>query len=163
MKPTTPLTFKHQLTFATRPKRGRWLFLALLLPSIGGVMAYTTSQVTQAPESVALSAAAIPAVPVLAATPAEPVGSKVDVVVRRNDTIEGIFRQLKLSAADLSTVLNVPGVGASFTQLQPGDKLTVVHDRGVLNAINRHISETEVVAVTRGESGFVAERIVTLE
>lgn len=158
MKQTTPLSFNHQLTFTpTRKRTGRWLVLVLLLLLM--VLAYTLIPHTPEPATVS-SATHAPAV--IAAVPAEPPGSKVDVVVRRNDTIEGIFRQLKLSTADLNTLLSLPGVGPSFKRLQPGDRITVVHDGAALQAINRRISDTEVLAVTRGENGFAAERVITM-
>lgn len=167
MKRTTRLTFDHQLTFATirRKRRGRWLFLALLLLLVGGVAAYTVArELTRRPPEPFPSAMALPTVAPAIARPAaakEPSGSKVQVVVQRTDTIERIFSQLKLSGADLKTLLDIPGVGQSFIQLKPGDKLTVVHDGAVLQAIDRRISETEVLSVTRGENGFAAERIIT--
>lgn len=168
MKRKTRLTFNHELTFGTaRPKRaGRWLFLALLFALLGVLIHTFAPQVTpRAPEAVAAPPGpeAPKAMPSAAAAPEEPSGTKVDVVVQRNDSLERIFRELKLSAADLNTILNVPGVRRGFGQLKPGDKLTVIHDGPVLQAINRHVSETEVLSVTRGESGFAAERIMTLD
>lgn len=160
VKRKTWVTFDHQFTFAAPKRRGRWLFLALLFPLTGGVLAYAlTQQVTpRAPEPTTVSSAMQPP----AAALEEPSGSEVNVVVRPNDTIEAIFRHLKLSAADLKTVLDLPGVGHSFKQLKVGDKMTVVHNGAVLQGINRHISETEVLSVTRNVSGFAAERIITM-
>lgn len=163
MKQTTPLSFNHELTFATtrRKFRGRWLLLALLIPLLAGAAVYTYTRLVAlhppAPAT-ALSALQLPT----AAALEESSGNKVNVVVRPNDTIERIFQQLKLSAADLNTVLNLPGVGASFKQLKAGEKMTVVHNGGALHAINRRISETEVLSVTRSKNGFAAERVVTL-
>lgn len=162
MKQTTPLSFNHELTFATtrRKFRGRWLLLALLIPLLAGAAVYTYTRLVAlhppAPAT-ALSALQLPT-----AALEEPSGNKVNVVVRPNDTIERIFQQLKLSAADLNTVLNLPGVGASFKQLKAGEKMTVVHNGGALHAIDRRISETEVLSVTRSKNGFAAERVITL-
>lgn len=166
MKQTIPLSFNHELTFTSTASktRRRWLFRAMLLLLISGVVTYTVAQqgLRRPPQPLAI--ATPPVAPAIARPVAatEPSGSKVNVVVRRNDTIEGIFKHLKLSAADLNTVLNMPGVGASFKQLKPGDKMTVVHDGSELHAINRHISETEVLSVTRSKNGFAAERIITM-
>jgi len=158
VKTLTKLSFKHELTFAPRRTRpGRWLILAALVPVLAGAYAYAFMRPEPRAPEPALSPTTETRPPAAAA-----LSSRSHVVVRRNDTIEGIFRQLNVSAADLKTVLAMPGVGVTFKQIQPGDKITVVHDGAMLYAVNRHISETEVVAVTRGAGGFAAERIITL-
>jgi murein DD-endopeptidase MepM/ murein hydrolase activator NlpD len=102
-------------------------------------------------------------VPILAsALPSAAVlGDTIDFVVRRNDTLEQIFRQLKLNLDDLTTILQVPDVRRVFSRIKPGDKVTVVHEGGVVQALKRRISDTEVLSVTRGDDGFAAEVVTT--
>jgi len=132
-----------------------------MFPLLGGVLVYvlsgdptpstpppTTSSATEAPE---LAAPSSP----------EPRGDKIDFTVRRNDTLERIFRRLRLSLDDLTSILNLPGVRQALNQIRPGEKVTVVHDDGAVQALNHRISETEILSVTRAASGFAAHVITT--
>ncbi len=152
--------YKPKLTtVAARPSR--WLLPALMFPLLGGVLFYmatdhptagtpqaSTESITEVPEPASSSAVAA-------------LGDKIDFIVRRNDTLERIFRRLELNLDDLAAILRLPGIRQVLTQLRPGDKLTVVHDDGVVQALNRRISETKVLSVTRAEDGFAAEVIHT--
>jgi murein DD-endopeptidase MepM/ murein hydrolase activator NlpD len=92
---------------------------------------------------------------------AKPQGDQVEFVVRRNDTLDRIFRRLDLNRADLNSILGVPGVRRALSRIKPGDKLTVVHDAGTVYALNRRISDTEVLSVTRDDNGFAAQVVTT--
>jgi murein DD-endopeptidase MepM/ murein hydrolase activator NlpD len=91
----------------------------------------------------------------------QPLGATVEFVVRRNDTLDRIFRQLQVSVADLASIRDLPGVQDRLDQLRPGDTITLVHDEGVLQALRRRVSETEILSVTRGGEGFAAELVST--
>jgi len=166
----TPLTFNHELTFSTpRSKRyGWWVLLVLLSPLIGGTLAHSLSRPTT-PPAAPVAAAETPQddpaqEPVAEAVQEEielPPTGRVEVVVRPNDTLERIFRELKLSTNDLNAVLNVPGVRRTFELLRPGDKITFVHQDGVLYGLSRRLNDTQVLSVTRKEDGFAAE-VLTL-
>src|SRR5690349_16517578 len=68
-------------------------------------------------------------------------GDTVEFVVRRNDTMDRIFRQLKLNLTDLASIRDVPGVQARLDQLRVGDTITLVHDEGLVQSLTRRISE----------------------
>jgi murein DD-endopeptidase MepM/ murein hydrolase activator NlpD len=132
-----------------------------MFPLLGGVLVYVatnnppaganrnfTASVTEAPEPAQSSAA-------------EALGDKIDFIVQRNDTLERIFRRLKLNLDDLTAILRLPGMGHVLNQIRPGDKVTVVHDDGAVHALKRRISETEVLSVKRAGDGFAAEVIST--
>ncbi len=145
-------------TAAARPSP--WLLPALMFPLLGGVLFYAATDhpadTRQAPPEYVTDVAE-PTPSSAAAT----LGAKIDFIVRRNDTLERIFRRLELNLDDLAAILRLPGIRQVLTQLRPGDKLTVVHDDGVVQALNRRISETEVLSVTRADDGFAAEVINT--
>ncbi|BAU49123.1 peptidase M23 [Sulfurifustis variabilis] len=132
----------------------------MMFPLLGGALAYVLSHPPAAtdPEP-AETVAEAPETPPPPAV--EPVGEKVDFIVRRNDTLERIFRRLKLSPDDLNAILGLPGVRQALNRIRPGDKVTVVHEDGAVHALNRRISDTEVLAVTRGDDGFAAEILAT--
>lgn len=146
----------------------RWFASGLLLPLIGGFLVYSLldeppgSKTKPSVPTVTLPTLPTPEVPAVEPDPIpKPLGDTVEFVVRRNDTLDRIFRQLKLSLTDLANIRGLPGVRESLDRLHPGDKITLVHDEGLLQALTRRISETEVLKVTRGESGFAAEVLAT--
>ena len=154
-----PFDFKPPITTAART-RPRWFLpgLTLLLP--GGLLTYALTNYSM-PDAPPPAAVAEPA-PVFAAAPAPvTIGDKIDFVVRRNDTLERIFRQLKLSLDDLTTILDLPDVRRTFHLIRPGDKLTLIHNDGLVHALMRRISETELLSVTRADDGFAVEVIET--
>lgn len=154
--------YKPESTTAA-PRPARWLLPALMFPLLAGALAYvltSTPPASTQEESTESATVAGTAKPAQSAA-VEPPGEKVDFVVRRNDTLERIFRRLKLSVDDLTAILGLPGVRQALHQIRPGDQLTVVHEDGTIHALNRRISETEILSVTRDDSGFAAEVITT--
>ena len=176
-----PFDYKPKSERKTKnKKRVRWVFTGVALSLVSGLVAYiSTPEVAQRipqpldsevfeiatlaevePElSSETPAAPEPIAETAAAT--EPSGDRVDFVVRRNDTLEKIFRRLDLSLVDLSTILALPDARKTLSRIRPGDKLSVTHADGAVNALNRRISETEILSVTRGEKGFAAQVIAT--
>lgn len=142
------------------PTRTRWLVPGLTFLLLGSLLTYTlTVTVTSNPPQAATPTVEAPTVTAPAVT--KPLGATIDFIVRRNDTLERIFRQLKLSLDDLATILDLPGVRQRLNQLRPGEKLNVVHEDGLVHALNRRISETEVLSVKRADSGFAVDVVTT--
>jgi murein DD-endopeptidase MepM/ murein hydrolase activator NlpD len=81
----------------------------------------------------------------------------IDVIVTRNDTLDRIFRRLKLDLADLASLRMLPGVRTSLDTLKPGDSLHFTHKDGQLFGLQRRISESETLQVVRDpEAGLKA-------
>jgi len=157
MRPDTRIRFDYSPALSTvRARPARWLLPALMLPLLGGALTYVLTQKPLMGTDPELDAPAAEA-PALTSLP----GEQLDFIVRRHDTLERIFRRLKLSLADLTAILGLPGARQALNQIRPGDKLTVVHEDGSVHALNRRINETEILSVTRADSGFVAEVITT--
>lgn len=147
--------YKTDSTAATtRP--ARWLMAVMMLPLLGGALAYVFTH-NPAANTYQESTAPAAEAPDLALPP----GEKLDFIVRRHDTLERIFRRLKLSLTDLAAILSLPGARQALNQIRPGEKVTVVHEDGTVHALNRRISETEILSVTRADNGFAAEVITT--
>lgn len=141
-----------------------WRYASLALPLVGGLAYVLAGNLVLTAPDAAVPAADTDVADVsdVAASPARAAfGKTIDFVVRRNDTLERIFRRLQLSLTDLSAILDVPGVRQAFRRLKPGDTLTVVHDDGVVQTLSHRISETEVLAVKRADNGFATEIITT--
>lgn len=83
--------------------------------------------------------------------------SLVEVVVGRNDTLDGIFRRLSLNLSDLAAIRNLPGIRQSLDFLKPGDAIRVTHAQGDIRSLSRKVSETRMLTVVREEAGFSAK------
>ncbi|MGH8254408.1 MAG: peptidoglycan DD-metalloendopeptidase family protein [Steroidobacteraceae bacterium] len=99
--------------------------------------------------------------PVAALTPqaasmAEPFSS-IEVIVRRNDTLDAIFRKLALSLTDLANLRALSGARALIDRLVPGEALHLTHRNGELLTLERNLSLTEQLKVTRAADGFRAD------
>lgn len=160
--------YKPRDSGARTTAHARWLLSGIAAPLIAGGVAYIVA--THQEQSVDAAAPLIePFIesPSLAPDTIEtppipaPLGDTVELVVRRNDTLDRIFRHLKLSVTDLASIRDLPGVQESLDALRPGDTITLVHDEGVLQSLRRRISETEILSVTRSEGGFAAEVLAT--
>jgi murein DD-endopeptidase MepM/ murein hydrolase activator NlpD len=83
--------------------------------------------------------------------------STIDVIVTRNDTLDRIFRRLKLSLADLASLRALPGVRAKLDSLRPGELLHLRHRDGQLFGLERRLNESETLKVSRDDSGLKAD------
>ncbi len=81
----------------------------------------------------------------------------IEVIVRRNDTLDAIFRKLELSLADLANLRAIAGARALIDRLVPGESLRLTHRDGALVTLERNLSLTEQLRVTREADGFRAD------
>jgi murein DD-endopeptidase MepM/ murein hydrolase activator NlpD len=163
--------YKPNSTRSRSAIHARWFATGLLVPLIGGLIAHsfwerrpvrTESQATLPSDQLTLPDLPAITLPALEPDPIPtPLGDTVEFVVRRNDTLDRIFRQLKLSLTDLASIRGLPGAREGLDRLRPGDLITVVHEEGLLQTLTRRISETEVLKVSRGDDGFAAEVLTT--
>ena len=86
--------------------------------------------------------------------------ASIQVIVGRNDTLDGIFRRMALDKSDLAAIRNLPGIRQSLDLLRPGDAINVTHSHdGGIKELTRKVSETETLHVVREEAGFAAKII----
>lgn len=148
----------------------KWAVIGLLLPAVGGLVAYqilsANNPALRLPINLGeLTKQATPELPV----PTLPTKQEdtalintVEFVVRRNDTLERIFRQLQLNLQDLAAIRELPEVKRALDMLKPGDPITFSHtETGELQSLSRQISDTSKLSVTRDTDGFKAELITT--
>jgi murein DD-endopeptidase MepM/ murein hydrolase activator NlpD len=101
--------------------------------------------------------------PALAAAQKKPVESALfglstsNVIVNHNDTLDGIFRRLKLSLSDLASLRGLPGLKARLDSLRPGESLRLKHRDGSLFGLERRLNEAETLKVVRDGSGLKAD------
>jgi murein DD-endopeptidase MepM/ murein hydrolase activator NlpD len=146
------------------PSRALWLQLAAC-----GVLAWAWWRATPAiyiPPAltpvVQTPAAAAPAVPpaarALPAVESASLGANtVEVIVKANDTLDGIFRHLKLDLADLASLRALPGLKRMLDALKPGEALHLTERDGGLVGFERRLSPSETLKVSRDNQGFTAD------
>jgi len=83
--------------------------------------------------------------------------STIEVVVSRNDTMDRLFRRFELNLSDLATLRNLPELRSQVDKLRPGESLLFMHRGGELVGLERKISDSETLKVTRDASGFVSD------
>src|SRR5882724_7750434 len=83
--------------------------------------------------------------------------STIEVIVNRNDTLDRIFRRLKLNLADLASLRSLPGLRARLDSLRPGESLHFAHKDGALFGLERRLSESQTLKVSREPSGLKAD------
>ena len=88
---------------------------------------------------------------------AKPALATIDVIVTRNDTLDRIFRRLKLDLADLASLRTLPGIRATLDTLRPGESLHLTHRDGKLFGLERRLNESQTLKVSRDSSGLRAD------
>lgn len=148
----------------------KWAVAGLMLPAVCGVIAYQMlvagRPVIDLPIDVAeFTKQATPELPVPAVSADKKdsaLVNTVEFVVRRNDTMERIFRQLELNLRDLAAIRELPEVKRALDMLKPGDPITFSHtSTGELQSLSRQVSDTARLSVTKEADGFKAELIST--
>jgi len=147
----------------------QWLLIGFLLPFVGGSVVFTvvrdfnSGRLLYSSERAQQMAEPILDQPLvdIAAPVVAPIGNAIEFVVRRNDTLERIFRQLRLNVEDLATIRSLPGIRDNLDSLRPGESISFVHLDGTLLSLARRISETDLLSVKRNAQGFAAEVIET--
>ena len=108
----------------------------------------------------ATAGAAVPGTP--APTPKSTVAkaalSSFNIIVHPNDTLDAIFRRLKLNLADLATLRALPGLKAHLDSLHPGETLHFLQrEDGALVGLDRRLNEEQTLKVSRDASGLKAD------
>ena len=78
-------------------------------------------------------------------------------MVNRNDTMDQLFRRFELNLADLAMLRGLPELRSQFDRLKPGEMLRFMHHDGELIGLERKLSDSETLKVTRDENGFVSD------
>jgi len=83
--------------------------------------------------------------------------STIEVVVSRNDTMDRLFRRFELNLADLATLRGLPELRTQLDKLKPGELLRLMHRGGDLIGLERKLSDSETLKVTRDANGFSSD------
>lgn len=83
--------------------------------------------------------------------------STIEVVVSRNDTMDRLFRRFELNLGDLASLRNLPELRSQVDRLKPGELLRFMHRGGELVGLERKLSDSETLKVTRDANGFISD------
>jgi murein DD-endopeptidase MepM/ murein hydrolase activator NlpD len=143
--------------------RRRWLAGTSLplVAAVAGILALAASPRQEAPTSVDLTAlvASQPAAPATAPAADEDFSANVEYTVQRNDTLDQIFRSVGIDMAALAELRQRPEIRRALDIVRPGDIITLTHVDGVLQSLNRQISNTLTLSVARSGDGFAVNYI----
>jgi murein DD-endopeptidase MepM/ murein hydrolase activator NlpD len=182
LKPNTSgIRHDYKDGFVAPPKRGRWALFVLgfSLPLVATslillgtprqpVPARPAQSIVEAPPSSALPAESLAAFDVpepvdlelpRTIVPAEPPSTILDVLVKRGDTLEVLFRRNGLSLTDLAAMVALPDASGALRILKPGDRLEIAHRDGQVVSLRRELDEIKVLSIARGAAGFAANTI----
>jgi murein DD-endopeptidase MepM/ murein hydrolase activator NlpD len=83
--------------------------------------------------------------------------SSFNIIVHPNDTLDAIFRRLKLNLADLASLRALPGLKAHLDSLHPGESLHFTQRDGALVGLERRLNEEQTLKVSRDITGLKAD------
>ena len=137
--------------------RSAWILQVGLLLIVGTLASVPRESELQAqlPEAQSAPVASEPAPP--APEQANLAFSTIEVVVNRNDTMDRLFRRFELNLADLATLRGLPELRTQLDRLKPGEMLRLTHHDGELLALERKLSDSETLKVTRDAQGFISD------
>ena len=75
----------------------------------------------------------------------------------RNDTMDRLFRRFELNLADLAMLRGLPELRSQVDRLKPGELLRLTHRGGELVGLERKLSDSETLKVTRDVNGFSSD------
>ena len=142
---------------AATSARRHLLLAGTAFPLIAASVAYllVRTPATDTPTSIDLTALVQQQAP----APVDEGPDSVEVTVQRDDTLDQIFRSVGLDIATLSALRARPEVRKALDVLRPGDIITLTHADGVLQSLNRQISNTLTLSVARAGDGYAINYI----
>jgi len=91
----------------------------------------------------------------VASAPARP--TTIDITVGRNDTLDRIFRRLKLNLTDLANLRDTPGIRTHLDNLRLGEALHFTVRDTELEAFQRRLNDDQTLKVLREDGTLKAE------
>ena len=125
-------------------------------PAPNAQLGLTNSSVPGTPLTAGATTAAAPT-GVARTAVADAALSSFNIIVHPNDTLDAIFRRLKLNLADLASLRALPGLKAHLDSLHPGESLHFLQRDGALVGLERRLNEEQTLKVSRDASGLKAD------
>jgi murein DD-endopeptidase MepM/ murein hydrolase activator NlpD len=152
----------HGPASSTADAAGRRLWLAagtslpVLAAAVALVLLRTPTANVPAPVDLTALAAATTAAPAEAVDDAP---DSVEITIKRDDTLDRIFRSVGIDIGTLAALRSRPEIRKALDILRPGDIITLTHADGVLQSLNRQISDTLTLQVSRAGDDYAVNYI----
>jgi murein DD-endopeptidase MepM/ murein hydrolase activator NlpD len=132
-----------------------WLTAALAFPLVAAAVAFQSGRPTAVSAPLPLDLTALAAVAESTpTTPSEEGPASIEVTVQRNDTLDRIFRAASIDLGTLAELRRRPEVRKALDVLRPGESITLTHQHGALQSLNRQISDTLTLSIAREGEGY---------
>jgi murein DD-endopeptidase MepM/ murein hydrolase activator NlpD len=92
-------------------------------------------------------------------TAIDPASTMLDLLVKRGDTLELLFRRNGLNLSDLAAMVALPDAGSALKLLKPGDRLEIAHRDGQVVSLRRELDEVKVLSIARDPTGFTVSTV----
>jgi len=86
-------------------------------------------------------------------------GDPLTLVVKRNDSLDQLFRRNELSPGDLAAMADLPDAGRHLASIRPGDKIEIIRDGRDVLSLRKELSDSQELWIRRNDAGFSAELI----
>lgn len=83
----------------------------------------------------------------------------LELVVNRGDSLDALFRRNGLSIANLAEMLEIDEAANHLRKLMPGDTLQVSRQGDQVQTLQREISDSQILAISRTDAGFSSTTI----
>jgi murein DD-endopeptidase MepM/ murein hydrolase activator NlpD len=139
----------------------RWLLAATVFPLAAAGAFIVATPGGDVPTAVDLTGALQQPLATPTPVPVDTGPDSVEVTVRRNDTLDRILQSVGIDDATLTLaeLRSLPDVRKAVDLLRPGDTINITHLNGALLTLNRRISDTLTLSVSRAEGGFAVNYI----
>jgi murein DD-endopeptidase MepM/ murein hydrolase activator NlpD len=131
------------------PLRGLPLFCCVVVAGLGIHTSASLSRQADPVQTAVQAFAARQAGTATVGAAAAGLAEAVQVTVRRNDTLDQIFRRLRLSLNDLANIRALDGARQALDRIRPGDILTIFKRDGQLVGLQRPLSIDRTLNVQR--------------
>ena len=145
----------------TAPYRRRALLAAgMSLPALAAAIALVLLRAPAADTPAPVNLAQLAAATTAPATEAIDEGpDSVEITVQPDDTLDQIFRSVGIDLGTLASLRTRPEVRKALDILRPGDIITLTYADGVLQSLNRQISDTLTLKVSRAGDDYAVNYI----
>ncbi len=149
-----PLTPRPPGILGLIPLRGLHLFCCAVVVALG---VHASATLSRQPDPARTAIQAFDARQASVQDAGLALADAIQVTIRRNDTLEGIFRRLKLSLTDLANIRALDSARQALDRIRPGEMLTIFKRDGQLVGLRRPLSINQTLQVQRdGADNFTA-------
>lgn len=84
-------------------------------------------------------------------------GEALTLVVKRNDSLDRMFRRNDLSVGDLDAMVDIPDAGRHLGSIKPGEKIEIIRDGRSVLSLRKELSDSQELWIHRQNEEYKAE------